>query len=174
MHMSNAFAGNYGLGFMGAGFGSWSFAPTGQDCPAGGSWEAWCACMYSGNPDLLSRCNKKFNVNPFAGPINADPTLASAPWTVVGGAARGGLPAGSAPSAAPPATPAAPPAQPYVPGVDSGGGGGASYSPSGGGIPMPLLIGGGLLAVGALAMMMGGRRGGGAAVAGFGGRRRRK
>lgn len=50
---------------------------TGGDCPAGGDWNAWCDCMFSGNR-------------------NVDPNLAKckapmifAPWTELGALARG-------------------------------------------------------------------------------------
>lgn len=53
---------------------------TGENCPAGGSWDAWCNCMYpaGASPDLNAKCKSR----PFPGGWVA-------PWTDVGAAARG-------------------------------------------------------------------------------------
>ncbi len=53
---------------------------TGADCPAGGSWDVWCDCMYpaSADPALNAKCRGK--------PMSF---LTLAPWTDVGAVQRG-------------------------------------------------------------------------------------
>jgi len=55
-----------------AGFGSVSV--TGRNCPAEGSWEAWCDCMYQMDEAMRTRCRAP---------------MIGAPWTEVGGIMRG-------------------------------------------------------------------------------------
>lgn len=84
MKLHRASADALGLGFIN-GFGSASYLPQGRECPADGSWETWCACMYSGDGNLHSACNQKFDL--FGG--RTSPGLLSAPWTDAGASARG-------------------------------------------------------------------------------------
>lgn len=67
-----------------AGFGSTS-PESGGDCPAQGSWENWCDCMWPGSsaPGINAACRKT------ADGLFSNPALRAAPWTDLGAAARG-------------------------------------------------------------------------------------
>lgn len=65
-------------------FGTASVKSPGVDCPATGSWETYCACMYEG--DTLAKCLTK----PSGGAQIYCPPWASAPWTECGKSARFG------------------------------------------------------------------------------------
>ena len=72
-----------GLDGFGA-FGTASLKSPGTDCPAQGSWETYCACMYDG--ETLAKCLTK----PGGGAQIYCPPWASAPWTECGKSARFG------------------------------------------------------------------------------------
>lgn len=109
------------------GFGATSPA-TGDDCPAQGSWESWCDCMWPvtrTDPTTNGKCRVP---------------LPGAPWTILGANLRGiphasglTLPAGGGDP---------------EPGV--GGSGPAPSSP----VSVPMLVGGGILLAGGLAYFL--------------------
>lgn len=61
------------LGYYGD-FGTASMTQEGVDCPASGSWEAWCDCVFKGDNTNLAKC-KGWAI--------------AAPWTDVGAGLRG-------------------------------------------------------------------------------------
>ena len=155
-------------------FGSPSQYQSNVDCPVGGSWEAWCACVYAPGSDALARCVSK--------PLG--PAMFTAPWTEIGAGARGLQHAGTfAPITSAvlnivspltagviQAVPGAPVTLPPVSsGVQTGSTtidikttGGLADKPADEGIfgipKQAALVGGAVLAVGALALAFSGRR----------------
>lgn len=92
-----------GLGQLGA-FGTPSTYQPGVECPAKGSWEDWCDCVFQPGSENHGRCRSK--------PMGL---LTAAPWTDIGAGQRGIPKPGSIVAAVVQTVTGAPPPAPVEP-----------------------------------------------------------